>query len=237
MGKSKLGPWSVAAIVVVAMFAFVGGWLLLDKMLEPYFIAEGARAGYQENTRTELMEQPVVFVGAEVCGQCHPEVRLDWLYSAHGSVTCESCHAPGVTHIVDSEEMLVNDSPELCLGCHTSLTARPSEFPQVDDEAHSQGRLCIQCHNPMHPGIFNPAAPRRAHFTYEGLDCLVCHGSDSPKPVPESHVGRTMASCGQCHQGEVAESGDNPEPTVPDGHMQVEPDSCGGCHQEEGEAQ
>ena len=201
MGKSKLGPWSVAGIVVAALVAFVGGWLLLDRLLEPYFVAEGARAGYQENTRIAVMEQPVVFVGAEQCGECHPEGRREWLYSAHGSVTCEDCHAPGGTHVAATAEMTTNTSSELCLNCHTTLSARPAAFPQVAGQAHSGGQSCIQCHNPMHPRLV--AAPRRLHLTYEGLDCTACHGVDSPQPAPASHADWAMEICGQCHQEEV----------------------------------
>ena len=190
MGKSKLGPWSVAGIVIAVLIAFVGGWLLLDKMLEPYFIAEGARAGYRENTRTALMEQPVVFVGAEICGQCHAEIRRDWLYSAHGSVTCENCHAPGGTHVAGEAVMDTEASSELCLGCHTTLSARPADFPQVEGDAHSGGSRCVDCHNPMHPRLVS--APRRVHLTYQGLDCTACHGGDSPQPAPV----RISSSCG-----------------------------------------
>lgn len=201
MGRPKLGPWSVAGIVIAGLIVFVGGWLLLDKMLEPYFIAEGARSGYQENTRLALMEQPVVFVGAEPCGQCHPEIRREWLYSAHGSVTCENCHAPGGTHVKGEAEMATDASPELCLGCHMTLSARPSDFPQVTSDAHSGGLACVECHNPMHPRLVS--APRRVHLTYEGLDCTACHGSGSPQSAPASHATWTMEICGECHQGEV----------------------------------
>jgi hypothetical protein len=191
----------VAAIILGGLVIAFGGWLLLDKLLEPYFVAEGARAGYQENTRAAIMEQPVVFVGAEECGQCHADVRRDWLYSAHGGVTCEDCHAPGATHIAGGAEMETNPSAELCLNCHTALSARPAAFPQVDAGAHSGGKSCLGCHDPMHPRV--ASAPGRVHLSYEGLDCTACHDADSPQPAPANHGGWTMEICGQCHREEV----------------------------------
>lgn len=44
MGKSKLDPWSVAGLVITALIDFVGGWLMLNKLLGPCLVSQGTHA-------------------------------------------------------------------------------------------------------------------------------------------------------------------------------------------------
>lgn len=199
----RLTPLTVIGLTVAAVIVLVGGWMLLDMLLGPFFVAEGSRSAYQEISRKENMDRPLTFLGADRCGECHPAVEEEWSRSVHGTVICEDCHDPGRAHVEEAQQMTINASSALCLICHTNLTGRPADFPQVEEDAHSEGLRCTECHSPMHP---EPAeAPRRGHVSYQGIDCLVCHGGDSVQPAPADHDGRSLASCARCHE----EEGDN----------------------------
>lgn len=198
MDKRIPNPLIIGGIVVAALVVAAVGWLLLDRLMNPY-LAEGTRARFQEASRAETMAQPVTFLGAERCGQCHAKIQQEWLHSAHGSVTCEDCHDPGRAHAEGAARMTVSESPELCLTCHAELLSRPEEFPQVEEGVHSLGLPCVQCHDPMRPEAI--VGPTRAHLSYEGTDCMVCHGSDRFQPAPADHEGRSLESCSRCHEG------------------------------------
>ncbi len=97
----------------------------------------------------------------DACNDCHDEqadLRAD---GKHASVSCEACHAPLETHVVNDEKvapMAVNRSTELCGWCHEKLVARPATMPQVHMTNHviENGlelteAACLECHNAHNP--------------------------------------------------------------------------------------
>lgn len=187
----------VLTTTLLVVAAFVGGWILLDKFLNPAYVPYGTRTLYQEAARTEIMEQPVAYIGAERCNGCHFSVEQEWLHSAHGTVACENCHGPRSTHVENGVSTPVNTTADLCLTCHARLASRPDAFPQVHPEDHSNGLACLQCHDPMHPDVSRP--PQVTHTLSEGMDCLACHRSQGLRPMPVGHEQHSVESCLQCH--------------------------------------
>lgn len=196
MKRSVLSPLIILGVVLGVIAVFLGGWWLLNNLIAPN-LPTGTRTLYQEATITRTMGQPVVYVGAERCRQCHQSVGEEWLHSSHRTVTCEDCHGQGIAHVSKGTPMLVNTSIDLCLTCHARQAAKPASFPQVGFQEHSGGRPCLECHNPMNPRIVGP--PRIPHIITEGTDCQTCHGSGGLKPVPADHEQRSNNTCLQCH--------------------------------------
>lgn len=195
MNKFLVNPLIILGTVIVTIAISLGGWVLIDELLEPYAVY-GTRALYQEASRAVTMNQPVVYQGTEYCGQCHPPIEQEWLHSAHKTVACEDCHGPGGPHLSNTSIDQI-DTANLCLTCHASLASRPDTFPQVDPGEHSGGLVCTACHNPMHPDSSQP--PLMPHTFYQVEQCLICHGSQSFRPVPANHEDRPVEGCPRCH--------------------------------------
>jgi len=125
-----------------------------------------------------------VFVGAEVCGQCHggaPRDQLDsWYRSPHA-------RAYAVLALPESAEIArisgINESPfsnPVCLGCHA--TASDVEAWQLDPTFHIEdGVQCERCHGPgseYMPAeiMFDPEAANEAGLRKpDRRACMVCH--------------------------------------------------------------
>lgn len=199
MSRRPLNPWPVAGIVLMALIVFSGGWILLDGFLKPYLVQPGSGAVFQEVSQAAAMEQPVIYLGPERCGECHRSILSEWLHSPHRTVVCENCHDPGRSHVEEVVPMTVNASSSLCLTCHKEPGSRPCAFAQADADGHGGGLSCLECHSPMHPDV--EEAPQMIHTTYQGADCLICHASQAFQPAPTDHEQRSAMSCRHCHDG------------------------------------
>lgn len=192
-------PPIILGIILLSVVTFGGGWVVLDKVLKPIYLTDGTRTVYQQDWRVNAMEQPLVYVGSEQCGGCHPSVKEEWLQSSHKTVACEVCHGPGSTYVETGIPIPVNDTINLCLTCHAQSAAKPETFPQPSIEAMSSGLACIQCHNPMHPDVGNtPQIPHR-YWYFPEISCLACHGSQGASPAPANHLQRPDETCIRCH--------------------------------------
>jgi len=187
-------------LAVVALAVFIGGWILLDAFLAPYLDQPGSRVSFQQIAQASVMDREVSYLGEELCGECHPEVVEQWLYSKHNTVSCEECHAPGGPHSMGLVSQTIYDPEILCATCHEESGYKPADFCQVRCEEHSKGLPCTQCHNPTCPDV--AGAPRSIHTVYEGVDCRICHGSQGFHPAPADHAQRPIESCAHCHEQE-----------------------------------
>ena len=112
------------------------------------------------NVMEQASKEPVLgAVGS--CDDCHDEEAQTVSEGKHGSVSCESCHAPLSTH-VEADQMVaampVVRSYSLCGWCHQRLVARPKEFPQVVFAEHVTEHglelnetVCLECHDAHNP--------------------------------------------------------------------------------------
>jgi len=151
---------------------------------------------------------PVQNQDPAVCVECHEPTSASWEMSDHTTVTCENCHGATKEHVELAREdqvvpLRLSDARDLCLFCHAELSARPTDFPQVDVATHSmpaegEGEMasCTSCHNPHQPGIPS-AVPHEIDLP---PNCLGCHGQDRWVPVSDAHVGNTNRDCLTCHR-------------------------------------
>lgn len=91
----------------------------------------------------------------QTCYECHAEKRGPHLWE-HAPVTenCMNCHNP---HGSVNQDMLNTRAPQLCQQCHGDVqhAANPylgntSMGGQVDNNAFTGGRSCLNCHTQIH---------------------------------------------------------------------------------------
>ena len=143
----------------------------------------------------------------ELCGLCHawlvsrpsdfPQVDMGEMGGDEACVICHDPHEPraGMPPEVPHAEEGRSDC-ESCHAPHEPLTMLPPEVPHT-----LEGRGdCDSCHGPHE--VRGATLPHIPH-SLEGRDnCLVCHSSGGIKPLPEDHVGRTTATCLNCHRSD-----------------------------------
>lgn len=141
------------------------------------------------------------------CGLCHaplvsrpsdfPQVNMSEMGGDEACATCHDPHEPRagmppeVTHALEDRS-----DCESCHAPHEPLIVLP---PRVSHTLEERGD-CTSCHGPHGDG--GEILPLIPHTLEERTDCLVCHSSEGIKPIPEDHIGRTTATCLNCHRGE-----------------------------------
>ncbi len=94
---------------------------------------------YPKNSEKNIQEWaslPLQYADHAICGDCHHNKYNSWEKAKHSTVSCESCHGPGVAHVEKGAELTVDTSRESCGLCHEKVLARPKDFPQVDLREH-----------------------------------------------------------------------------------------------------
>jgi predicted CXXCH cytochrome family protein len=237
------------AILLASLFA-------LKRVTVPSTSVQGLLAQYdvvlsgtnKEATTREWASQPVQYLGLPDCGECHPDQFIQWSRSKHYVVSCEGCHGPAQAHLRKGAKLVVETSPDFCKTCHGKLFSRPGNFPQIDNQSHSEEWTCVSCHNPHHPeGLLQAqtegaTAPEIAHSVEDRGDCLACHGAGGIVAFPEGHAGRTNELCLGCHvpltappeasQTPILVSLTNSFPRIP--HRLQGRSNCLLCHDPEG---
>lgn len=200
LSNGLIGLGTVLLVGVI----LIGGWMLLDNASISPYGDTGTRNMFQEASTAQAMNLPLAYAGTQKCLECHFTSNSssdEWVHSSHSTVACEDCHGPGNAHATTGQPIETNTSSSLCLTCHARLDSKPTDFPQIDNQEHSGGLPCLQCHNAMHPNI--GAAPQMPDISVNTTDCLACHSADSVIPMPANHAGRTSDSCTECHTVEA----------------------------------
>jgi hypothetical protein len=157
------------------------------------------------------------------CGSCHTTgwqtladnggVNQDGLVGIEGTweepgVRCESCHGPGVDHVVSqlATDITVDESAELCGSCHfRDASNRPEvsggfiRHHEQFDELVTGGMStleCGSCHDP-HKGVRYGAAAAGGITT----TCESCHAAEA---ATNNHV--VSVDCATCHMGRASKS-------------------------------
>ncbi len=140
----------------------------------------------------------------EFCGLCHaqlisrpsdfPQVDMGEMGGDEACATCHDPHdpragmPPEVTHALEERSN--------CQSCHAPHESLEQLPPKVRHTL--EGRTnCESCHGPH--GVKGETLPYIPHTLEGRSDCLVCHNPEGIKPVPEDHIGRTSATCMNCH--------------------------------------
>ncbi|MHC4141559.1 MAG: cytochrome C [Planctomycetota bacterium] len=156
MEHSKHIIRAVLLLILIAVVFVVVRHFLIPRSFGDY-------GHYRSDSIAEIAARPLAHGGPQACVECHAE-DTEWvLAEEHGSVACEVCHAPLVTHVVGGEkiaDMRVRRTTELCAWCHQRLAARPATFPQVNLVEHVTQReveftedVCWSCHEIAHDPI------------------------------------------------------------------------------------
>jgi len=93
------------------------------------------------------------YAGREACAECHEDKTEEMESDMHATISCESCHGPGLAHYdnPDSVRLIVPDERIFCGLCHGLNLTRKGKIAQVDLNDHNIDKKCIECHNPHLP--------------------------------------------------------------------------------------
>jgi hypothetical protein len=141
----------------------------------------------------------------ELCGTCHervvgrpstfPQVDMNEMGGGAECVTCHSPHDPRAGMPPQVPHALGDRSNcQSCHAPHEPLDVLPPPIPHTLD-----GRTdCLACHGS--PELRGATIPKVTHSLEGRSDCMVCHNLGGIKPFPSDHVGRTSATCLNCHR-------------------------------------
>lgn len=147
--------------------------------------------------------QPARYAVGGTCSACHAD-KADVLASRpHAPVSCQACHGPRADHAAAEAGVTLTVVPQpapdtaTCVVCHERVSGRPSEHAVVTVATHFGGAPCLLCHDPHET---TPLAPPRVLHPLDRLpDCLVCHGPEGLRPMPERHPAWPEGDCLTCH--------------------------------------
>jgi predicted CXXCH cytochrome family protein len=156
--------------------------------------------------------------------------------SAYQDVQCESCHGPGVSHVLQPDQpstaplahISLADTTASCASCHTG-THNPF-FDEWKQSRHAQivtsaasNPDCASCHDGKQTLLawgVNSAYAEKDQGGPEPVDCAVCH---NPHGSPNEHQLRFSARnpdpaqnlCMQCHLRRIEPAGGSSYGTHP----------------------
>jgi cytochrome c553 len=147
--------------------------------------------------------QPIQFAVAGTCASCHGDKATAVSTRGHAEVSCQSCHGPRADHAAAKAGVTLTvapapaAAPAACVVCHERVSGRPAGFPVVSAARHFGGAPCLLCHDPH--ATTAVAAPPVKHSLDRLPDCLVCHGPDGLRPMPQGHPVWPQGDCLTCH--------------------------------------
>jgi len=151
----------------------------------------------------------VVDTSRSLCALCHtriasrpsdfPQVDMEEMGGDAECITCHDPHEPRAGMPPQVPHSLEGRTE--CQLCHNPYKHEPWVEPPPQLPHTLEGRTeCLSCHGPQE---FRGATLPRIPHTLEGrTECLMCHNTSAIKPFPEDHVGRTSATCLNCHRSE-----------------------------------
>ena len=134
---------------------FIGLFLVVRHFLVPKSFGEFGH--YRGLALTENQARPMKYAGEKACAECHQDMADLKAPNVHHSLSCETCHGPGLEHAQSTDSIKpvrVPKDREFCALCHTKNAARKADnIVQVDLKAHNPEEKCIECHNPHNPWL------------------------------------------------------------------------------------
>lgn len=192
----------------------------------------------------------------ELCAECHDDVteEHDYLHGPVATGACVACHDP---HASELDALLIGPTPELCIGCHTTLgklmeSSAHTHPPAKEDctvchNPHGSAsklflssrppEMCVDCHDDI-AEIMEDATVGHDAMT-SGKSCTACH---NPHASTRKHllIAESMELCLSCHDRELS-SGDGKLRNIgqllaenPDHHGPIRDRDCTACHQPHG---
>jgi hypothetical protein len=221
--KDKKHIITVAVIIVfVIIIGFVARYIIKPESF-------GEHGHYRWNAVSELQKQQIVNQNINTCAECHADVYQLHEKDAHFSVPCVDCHGAGNLHVLyhnggDSAKQITKEQASLpkeyklegCLFCHKKLKARPSDFPQINQEEHYKflnvpdlKTKCVECHSPHQP-LFMLTSVRDARIHPIVYRCTECHDKKPEKSFKEVTDHPAIFECNDCHSSIVKSFNERP---------------------------
>jgi len=134
---------------------FIGLFFVARHFLVPKSFGEFGH--YRGLSLVENQAKTPKYSGSKACADCHQDiVDLKSPY-VHRSLSCETCHGPGLEHVNSTDSIIpvrVPKEREFCALCHTKNAARLADnVVQINVTEHNPGQKCIECHNPHNPWL------------------------------------------------------------------------------------
>ena len=152
--SAKTHLYRLGALFIV----FIVGFLVIKEIATPS--SWNYEVWYRGDALTEDANKTMLHGGNDSCRTCHEEVVKETKKLKHKNLSCEGCHGPLGTHILDGEKIadaeVINQSRWQCLNCHAELISKPQDFPQFTDEVDKhttliEGEVCLKCHDAHDP--------------------------------------------------------------------------------------
>jgi predicted CXXCH cytochrome family protein len=109
---------------------------------------------YRKSNEAEWQSVTVKYQTTVKCIPCHRDKYEDIRNSPHGTIGCENCHGPNLSHPQNPVTLETNRSRSLCLRCHAKLPYRQSlrgSIKGIDPDTHYHEAECVMCHYPHNP--------------------------------------------------------------------------------------
>ena len=166
--------------------------------------------------------QPATFsageVGTTTCLACHDgrsaSDQREHMASPHSSLSCESCHGPGLTHVQQGGRLgLFIDNPDrmpfaerhtACTECHADVLAHggdPAGGFLATAHFAAGAATCTDCHDVHKMGGMTVSGPSPAQLTngqYAAI-CGDCHENQVADFSLSTHAVENAANCSSCH--------------------------------------
>jgi DnaJ-class molecular chaperone len=142
-------PQLKTLIPLFAVFIFL--FLVARYFLVPESF--GVQGHFRFNSIEENRDKPMYYAGKDACAECHDDKALEMESDMHATISCETCHGPGLAHYdnPDSTRLIIPDERAFCGHCHAYNPTRKGMITQVDLNDHNVDKKCIECHNPHLP--------------------------------------------------------------------------------------
>jgi hypothetical protein len=227
---------------IIVVFSIIAGIIIIGliagKIMQPESF--GLHGHFRWNAVNELQKQEVINQDISTCGKCHDDIYQLHQKDAHYNVPCVDCHGAGNLHTLyygdeKSKDTIKKElavmkkeyNLEGCLYCHRKLKARPSDFPQINQEEHYKflkvndlKTKCIECHSPHEP-VFLLTDAKNARLHPIVYKCTECHDKTPEKSPKEVLNHPTIFECKDCHAELVKDFSERPH------HKYID---CRTCH-------
>jgi hypothetical protein len=140
----------------IKRLALLFGLFLAIFLVARYFLVPksfGEYGHYRGLSLTENQEKQPRYAGQDICQECHDDVFGLKSANEHSTISCETCHGPGLVHTENQDSLPVKPSRrEFCAKCHSLNAARSAtNVAMINPDEHNTGQDCQTCHNPHSP--------------------------------------------------------------------------------------
>jgi hypothetical protein len=116
----------------------------------------GQYGHFRGNALQEIAARQPYYAGKAACVECHSDHAQKLAKGEHKTLSCETCHGPGRTHVENTAEKLPKLNVGLCVRCHQASPSRPKWLHQINVHNHYTGSVCTECHVPHQPNEVPP---------------------------------------------------------------------------------